>query len=115
MEGVNVLHLSSYALTLKTFFRREQSQGINETYELQVDDEILQVQINDGEIDVKQGEAARPDAIFHTDVPSYLRLLTGQIEPGEALSQGLIQVEGDPGALSRFLGICGVPRQIASN
>jgi DNA-binding HxlR family transcriptional regulator/putative sterol carrier protein len=109
MEGATVLHLGSYALTPKTFFRPQLAQGLNETYELHVGDEVLQAQIKDGDLQVKQGEALNPDVILHTDVPSYLGLLTGQIKPDEAISGDIIRIEGDPGALSRFLNICGVP------
>jgi DNA-binding HxlR family transcriptional regulator len=108
MEGVNVLHLGSYALTLKTFFRPELAQGVNETYEVHVGNEVLQVQIKEGELQVKQGEAPAPVAVFHTDMPTYLGLLTGQVQPDEAISWGLIRIEGDAEALSRFLSICGV-------
>lgn len=107
-QGVNVLHLGSYAITLKTFFRPEEAKGINETYELHVGDEILGVQIKDGDIQVRQGETPGPNAVFYTDIETYLGLLTGQVEPDEALSQGLLRTEGDPGSLSRFLNICGV-------
>lgn len=109
MEGANVLHLGSYALTPKTFFRPEEAQGIDETYELHVDNEVLQMQVKGGELDVRQGEAPNPDAVFHTDMPSYLGLLTGQLKPDEAVSTGLVQIEGDPGALDRFLKMCGMP------
>src|SRR5205085_11921541 len=95
--------------TLKTFFRPELAQGLNETYELHVDNEALQVQIKEGDIQVKQGEAPRPDAVFYTDMTTYLGLLTGQIEPDEAISKGLIRIEGDPGALGRLLSMCEVP------
>ena len=109
-EGVTLLRLGSYALTLKTFFRPEQAQGVNETYELHIDNEVLQVQINEGELHVRQGETRKADVIFHTDMPSYLELLRNQIQPDEAISRGLIRIEGDPGALSRFLNLCGLPR-----
>src|SRR4051794_15739786 len=109
MEGANVLHLGSYALTLKTFFRAELARGMDETYEIHVDNEILQVRIKDGQIDVKQGEAPKPDAVFHTGMPTYLHLLTHQIGPDEAISTGVVRTEGDPGALKRFLSICGLP------
>jgi hypothetical protein len=109
MEGVNLLPLNSYALTLKTFFRPEMAQGINEIYELHIDHEVLQVQINDGEIRVRQGETRRANAIFQTDMTSYLGLLQRKIQPDEAISRGLIQIEGDPAALSRFLNLCGLP------
>jgi DNA-binding HxlR family transcriptional regulator len=109
MDGANVLRLGSYALTLKTFFRPEQAAGLNETYALYIGDEVLQVQIADGEIHVQQGETRKADVVFHTDVPTYLRLLSGQLEPEEAVAAGLIRVEGDPSALGRFLQICGLP------
>ena len=101
--------MGSYALTLKTFFRPEQAQGINETYELRIDNEVLQVQIKAGEIDVRQGDGRKADVIFRTDMPTYLGLLQRQIQPNQAISEGLIQIEGDPNALSRFLDLCGLP------
>lgn len=38
-----VLHLGSYALTLKTFFRAELAADLDEIYALQIDDEVLRV------------------------------------------------------------------------
>jgi len=108
-EGAAVLHASSYALTLKTFFRPEQAQGLRETYELHIGNEVLQVQINDGAIRVQQGEALKADMVLYSDVSSYLALLSGEIQPDEAISSGLIRIEGDPGALHRFVNICGLP------
>lgn len=109
MDGVNVLRLGSYALTPKTFFRPDRARGVDETYELHIANEVQQVHIHDGEIDVRQGESRNPDVVFHTDMPSYLGLLTGQLQAEEAVSRGLIRIEGDPDALRRFLAICGVP------
>jgi DNA-binding HxlR family transcriptional regulator len=109
-EEATLLHVGSYALTLKTFFRPEQAQGINETYELHIDNEVLQVRIKAGEIHVQQGEALEADMILHADMPIYLELLRGQIPPDEAISRGLIRIEGDPVALSRFLNVCGAPQ-----
>jgi DNA-binding HxlR family transcriptional regulator len=108
-EGAAVLHAGSYALTLKTFFRPELAQGIHETYELRIDDEVLQVQIEDGEIQVQQGQSRTAAAVFHTDIATYLGLLTRQIEPETAVASGTIQVTGDPVSLNRFLDLCGLP------
>jgi hypothetical protein len=47
--------------------------------------------------------------VVHTNIATYLSLLTGQLKPDEALSQGRIRVEGKVDALDRFLKICGVP------
>lgn len=108
-EGVHLLHLSSYALTPKTFFCPEKARGICETYELHVDGEVLTVQIHQGEIDVRQGEAPWADMVLHTTMPVYTQMFVGQLRPEEALAQGLIQIEGDPNALKRYLWICGLP------
>lgn len=110
-NGATLLNVGSYALTLKTFFRPEQAQGIDETYELHIDNEVLQVQIKAGEIHVQQGETRPADAIFQTDMPTYLALLMHQIQPDEAIAEGLVHVKGDPTALSRFLDLCGLPSE----
>jgi DNA-binding HxlR family transcriptional regulator len=104
----SLLRLGSYALTLKTFFRPERAQGINATYELRVGDEVLQAQIKDGALHVQQGDALRAHAVFHTDIESYLGLLTGELEPEDAIERGVVRVEGEPGALERFLEVCGM-------
>src|SRR3712207_6693341 len=67
MEGVTVLRLGSYALTLKTFFRQEQAQGVDESYALHIDDEVLEVRIKNGEIHVQQGEPRDVDMVLHAD------------------------------------------------
>jgi DNA-binding HxlR family transcriptional regulator len=108
-EGEALLRLGSYALTLKTFFRPEQAQGVDETYELQVGHEALQVQVKGGRLQVQQGQALPADVIFHTDIVTYLGLLTGRLYPEEAIDRGLIRIEGDPAALSRFLNIFRLP------
>lgn len=108
-EGNRVLGLNSYALTLKTFFRPEQARDMDETYELHIGNEVLQVQIRAGEIEVRQGVTRDADAVFHTDIETYLELLRGQIQPDAAVAAGRLRIEGAPGALSRLLTTCGVP------
>lgn len=108
-EDASLLNVGSYALTLKTFFRPEIALGVSDTYELHIDNEVLQVRINAGELQVRQGEAFNADLVLYTDMPSYLGLLTGQIKPDEAISSGRVRIDGDPGALSRFLNISGLP------
>ena len=109
LEGVALPSVGSCALGIKAFFRPEQAQDLDETYELHIGTEVLQVQITAGELQVQQGEARKADAVFYTDMPSYLGVFSGQIQPDEAVERGLIRVEGDSGALRRFLKICGLP------
>lgn len=104
-----LLHLGSYALTPKTFFRPELAAGVDETYELEIDGERQQVRVKDGELTVRQGAAAEPDVVLRTDVQTYLGLLRRQIGPEEAVEKGLIEVEGEATALARFLAMCRIP------
>lgn len=113
-EGVTLLHLGSYALTLKTFFRAELAQGVNETYVLHIDNEVLQVTIHDGEIDVQQGEPRTADMLLCTDMLTYLGLLAGQLQPEAALAAGQMQLQGEIDTLRRFLTLCGLPPLCAS-
>jgi DNA-binding HxlR family transcriptional regulator/putative sterol carrier protein len=98
--------LGAIALAIKAFFDPERAQGVNETYELHLGDEALQVQIKESEIQVRQGISLNPDTIFHTEMQVYLGLFAGQLKPDEAIAEGLIRIEGDSGALSRFLNMC---------
>jgi DNA-binding HxlR family transcriptional regulator len=108
-EEIEPLHLGSYALTHKTFFRSAAAQGIDETYEVRVDGEVLQVRVRDGDAHVQQGDALAADAVFTTRMRVYMGLLAGKIAPEEAIAAGLVRVDGDPDALRRFLSVCGLP------
>jgi DNA-binding HxlR family transcriptional regulator len=101
--------VGSCALGIKAFFRPEQAKGVNEIYEWHLGNEALQVQIRNGELQVQPGTTLRPDAVFHTEMPVYLGLFSGQLKPEVAISKGLVRIEGDPGALSRFLNVCALP------
>lgn len=112
-EDVALPSLGAITLAIKAFYHPEKARGVDETYELHLGCEIVQVQIKDGELHAQQGQPLKADAVFHTDMQSFVGLFTGQIQPEEAIAGGQIRVEGDPGALSRFLMLSGVPTQPA--
>jgi DNA-binding HxlR family transcriptional regulator/putative sterol carrier protein len=105
-----LLRPGSYALTPKVLFRPEAAPGLEATIQLAIDGELLQLQIDDGALDVRPGEAANPDAALQTDVATYLALLGREITPAQALADGLIAVEGEPGVLEQFFAACGGER-----
>lgn len=109
LEGVALPSLGATTLAIKAFFNPEQAQDINETYELRLGNEVLQVQVKDGALHIQQGQALKADVIFHTEMDIFMGLFSGQIQPDEAVSAGLIKIEGDADALSRFLSVTGVP------
>lgn len=108
LDGIELPSLGSIAVAMKAFFRPDRAMNIDETYALQFEEESLQVQIKQGEITVQQGAYQRSDAVFHTNMPAFLGLFTGRITPEDAISGGLVRIEGDPQALSRFLNVTGL-------
>ena len=107
-EGVSVLRVGSYALTFKTFFRPELADDIDETYQLNIDGEMMQVHIDHGTIAVEQGEPHKSDVVFHSDVTTMLGMLQGMIDPQRALAEGILRIDGDQDAIYRLLRVCGV-------
>ena len=109
LEGVALPSVGAIALAIKAFFHPEQARGVNETYELHLGNEILQVQIKEGELQAQQGQSLKADVVLYTDMQSFVGLFAGQIKLDEAISGRLVRIEGDPCALSRFLNLSGVP------
>jgi putative sterol carrier protein len=103
LDCVALPSLGTVALAIKAFFHPQAAQGIQETYELHLDDEVLQVQVDDGQLRVQQGQALKADAVFQTSMETFLGLFSGQLKPDDATAAGLVRVEGDPDALTRFL------------
>jgi DNA-binding HxlR family transcriptional regulator len=115
LEGVALPSLGAITLAIKAFFHPEQAQGVEETFEIHLEDEILTVRIQGGRLEVRQGAARRADATFHTRMEYFIGLFAGQFQPDEAISKGLIRIEGDPDALWRFLDYTGVPNSLTSS
>lgn len=102
----SLLHASSYALTLKTNFRAEQAYGLDETYQLHIDNEVLHVHVLDGTLSVQQGEARSADLRIYTSIDTYVALLMGQYDHEHALRSGLLRIEGELELLERFIQLC---------
>jgi DNA-binding HxlR family transcriptional regulator len=111
LEGLALPSVGSMALAMKAFFRPEAALEMNETFELRLGEEALQVQIREGVMRTQQGAGWRPDAILEMEMGVFVGLFAGQLRPDEALGAGLVRVvEGDEGALGRYLRVCGLGR-----
>lgn len=66
LEGIALSSLGAITLAIKAFFHPDQAQGVDETYELRFGTEALQGQIKGGELQVRQGQALKPDAVLLT-------------------------------------------------
>lgn len=107
-DGVSLPSIGTAGLAIRSFFRPDLAMDVDATYQLDIGCEVLSVRIDHGELKILQGEIPKPDAVFHTEMAPYMALFSGQLEPEDAISTGLVRVEGDPAALNRFLSLCGV-------
>ncbi len=71
------------------------------SYELRVDDIVLSVSVEDGQLGVASGPQPDPDLIIETG-PAFAALITGRLTPADAIESGSVRVTGDPKLLTEF-------------
>jgi DNA-binding HxlR family transcriptional regulator/putative sterol carrier protein len=90
---------------LPALFNPEAARGLTETYVLKVGDDVFTARLEDGELTAELGEAADADLRLEADMDTFFGLASGDLAPGDAVAQGLAEIEGDLSALERFFAI----------
>ena len=93
---------------MKATFRSEAAQGVWETYEFRVDEDVFHVRVEDGTSEPRYGAAWRPDLVVTTGADAFLALVSGQLGLVEAVESEEIEVEGGPDVLARCGEILGL-------
>jgi DNA-binding HxlR family transcriptional regulator len=93
--------LSWLVLALEQRFDPNAAWGVELTWELRVDDEVLHVKIHNGTVTALQGPAPEPDVMLEADRDTFLAWGTGQLDDDQALAAGL-RVTPGPGALQQL-------------
>lgn len=86
---------------LPALLNPEAARGLTETYVLNVGDDIFTARLADGELTAAVGDAADADLRLETDMETFFGLASGDLAPGDAVAQGLAQIEGDLSTLER--------------
>jgi DNA-binding HxlR family transcriptional regulator/putative sterol carrier protein len=97
-------------LAMRATFHADSAQGVSETYEMRIDDEIFHMIIDNGALTTAEGAAQDPDLVFTTDLKTFLAIGAGQIGPIEAVAGGRAVISGDAAAAMRCLEIFGFNR-----
>lgn len=94
-------------LAMKTRFDAEAARGVRETYEFRFDrGETFQVTIDDGDVDVRDGQIRRPALVVEgDDVATFLEAARSEAAAARAVASGALAVEGDLTALERCRAI----------
>jgi len=107
-EGLG-MSLDSHVVSLRTLFDPELAAGFAASFALRLDDQTFRVVVADGQLEVVRGELSAPDATVATDPATFLDLIRGRRELGEALDTRDVEVEGDRESVERFLGFFPLP------
>ena len=103
----------SVILALGTFFDADAAGDLDARYELRLGENTFHVRVADRGIEVDRGAAGNADATLETDPDTLSALIWGDRELADALRAGDIEVDGDRGAVTRFLGLFPQPQPAA--
>jgi DNA-binding HxlR family transcriptional regulator/putative sterol carrier protein len=92
-------------LALKWRFDPEAAGDLSASYELRVADDRFRIEVTEGRIETRRGDAEAPDAIIETGPKTLEELINDGREFAEAVRSGDMRIEGDQGLASRFLGL----------
>jgi len=99
---------------LRAAFEPEAARGVRRSYRLTVDDEVFDIRIDDGTIEVVPGPGAPVDVAMVTDSETLLGIGAGQLTADEAIAKGRVVIEeGDPGEALALAGLLRLPADAA--
>jgi DNA-binding HxlR family transcriptional regulator/putative sterol carrier protein len=103
------MSLDSTILSLRALFDAGRADGLAVTLELRLGEQRFRAEVAGGRLDVVRGEATAPDAIVATDHGTLLALIRGRRELADAMRAGDVAIDGDEGAVARFVGLFPLP------
>jgi hypothetical protein len=103
----------SLLLALRATFQPEAARGLRASYELRLGDIVLHARIHDGTLEVAEGPLADADLTLETDL-AIRALMTGELNPREAIKSGRVRVAGKRELLARFVEVFHIPPPPAS-
>jgi DNA-binding HxlR family transcriptional regulator len=106
--------MDSVILALSTFFDADAAEDLSARYELRLGENTFHVRVADRTIEVGREPAGDPDAIIDTDVDTLRALIWDGRELAGALRAGDVTIDGDEGAVRRFLGLFPWPQPAAA-
>ena len=107
------MSLDAHILSLRTLFDPELAGDASVRLDLHLGDQRFRAEVSDGRLEIEPGEARGPDAVVDTDAGTLLAVAHGRRELKAALRVKELEIEGDRGAVERFLGLFTLPEPYA--
>lgn len=103
------MSVDSHALMMRTLFDPARANGFAARLELRLAGQPFRAEVRDGRIDVVHGELPDADATAAMEPATLVALVLGQRSYEDAVAAGDVAVEGDAGAVARFLTLFRLP------
>jgi DNA-binding HxlR family transcriptional regulator len=101
--------VDSLVLALRWLFDPHAAGDLSATYGLRLADDRFRIEVADGRIETRRGDAEAPDAIIESGPEALEAVIFDGRDLAEAVRSGNLRIEGDEGLASRFLGLYTTP------
>jgi DNA-binding HxlR family transcriptional regulator len=93
-------------LFLRETFDASSARDVHDVYEFHIDDSVISVIVDDGEMQVIEGQSGRPvDVEIHVDETTFIDVGVGRLRGRDAILQGKLRLVGSEAALRRYAKI----------
>ena len=93
-------------LFLRETFDASAARDVHDVYEFHIDDSVVSVIVDDGEMQVIEGQSGRPvDVEIHVDATTFIDVGVGRLRGRDAIRQGKLRLVGSEAALRRYSSI----------
>jgi DNA-binding HxlR family transcriptional regulator len=101
-------------LALKWRFDPEASGDLSASYELRLAEDRFWIDVADGRIETRRGDAEAPDAIIETSPETLEAVIIDGRDLAETVRSGDMRIEGDQRLAARFLSLYTAPETVAT-
>lgn len=113
-QSAETFHARWSAVGMAAVADLEGARGVSETYQYLIGESAFHFVVDDGSIDVRDGEASDPTVVVTTDEDTWSDIVTGKISARDAAADGALTVQGDPEAAKRLGKIFSRDRMLAA-
>ncbi len=93
-------------LFLRETFDASSACDVHDVYEFHIDDSVISVIVDDGEMQVIEGHSGRPaDVEIHVDATTFVDVGVGRLRGRDAIRKGKLRLAGSEAALRRYASI----------
>jgi DNA-binding HxlR family transcriptional regulator/putative sterol carrier protein len=103
-----IMTADSMVMALRSTFVPAAAHGLQVSFELHLGEIIIHARIDGPSITVAEGPLAGADLIIEAG-PAVKDLMTGDVNPGEAIASGSVRLAGNEALLARFVELFHIP------